>query len=76
MKEAKYFAINYKGEHPADGYPKLPPPEVVKKLSRMSVQQRETLNRDMLQLRNRGVGGQDRIRIYNEKIDRTLSGRR
>ena len=76
MKQAKYYAINYKGEHPADGFGRLPPPEVVSKLSRMTVQQRESLNRDMLQLLNKGVGSEARRKIYVQKIDKSLQGRR
>ena len=67
--------INYKGENSADGYPKLPPPDVVKKLSQLSVDQRESINREMLELRNRGLGMDERKGIYNRKIDDALRRR-
>lgn len=76
LKQAKYAAVNYRGEHPADGYPNKPPPEMVQKLSKMSVQQRESINREMIELRNRGLGMEERRKIYVDKVDRTLRGRR
>lgn len=72
---ARKQAINYKGENSADGYPKLPPPDVVKKLSQLSVDQRESINREMLELRNRGLGMDERKGIYNRKIDDALRRR-
>lgn len=76
LRQAREGAVNYRGEQPADGYPNLPPPETVQKLSRMSVQQRESLNRKMLELRNRGLGLDERRKIYEDSIDRTVGGRR
>jgi hypothetical protein len=76
LQQAKYAAVNYRGEHPADGFPRKPPPEVVEKLSKMSVQQRESINREMIELRNRGLGMEERRKIYGEKVDRTAQGRR
>lgn len=76
FKQAREAAVNFRGEHPADGFPRLPPPEVVQKLSKMSVQQREGIAREMIELRNRGLGMQERSRIYVDKIDRTLRGGR
>lgn len=76
LKEAKWAAENYRKGFSADGYPREPPPEVVQKLSRMSSQQREALNRRMIDLRNRGLGMEERRKIYNESINRTLGGGR
>tara|TARA_R110000850_G_scaffold55417_9_gene131090 strand:+ start:1467 stop:2207 length:741 start_codon:yes stop_codon:yes gene_type:complete len=75
-KQAREAAINYKGEHPADGFPNLPPPEMVKKLSKLSVQQREGINRQMLELRNRGLGLDERRNIYINKVDQAVGGGR
>jgi len=61
----------------ADGYPNGQPipPEVVSKLSRLSVQQREGINVQMFEYRNRGLGMPERRQIYNRLIDRQLQGR-
>ncbi len=76
MKEAKKAAVNYKEGFSSDGYPRQPPSELVKKLSKLNADQRESINRDMIELRNKGLGMDERRRIYNEKVDRSLSGRR
>ena len=73
--QARNEAIKFKGENSADGYPKLPPPEVIEKLSKLSVDQRESINRQMLELRNRGLGMDERKGIYNRKIDDALRRR-
>lgn len=76
LEEAKQAAVNYRKGYSADGFPKEPPPEIVQKLSRMNVQQRETINREMIELRNRGLGMEERRRIYIERVDQSLQGGR
>jgi hypothetical protein len=75
LEEAKKAAVNYKEGFTSDGYPRQPPPEMVEKLSRLSVQQREDINRQMIDIRNRGLGMDQRRRIYENMVDRA-SGRR
>lgn len=74
--EAKKAALNYREGYSSDGYPKQPPPEIVSKLSRLSVPQREAINRQMIELRNRGLGMEERRKIYEKTVDRTLQGSR
>ncbi len=75
-KEAKWAAENYKKGFSSDGYPKEPPPEVVEKLSRIPVQQREAINRHMIGLRNKGLGLDERRKIYDGLLDRAVQGKR
>jgi hypothetical protein len=74
--EAKKAAVNYKEGFSGDGYPRQPPPETVAKLSRLSTDQREEINRRMMEMRNRGLGMEDRRRIYEGMVDRASQGRR
>jgi hypothetical protein len=76
MEEAKKSAVNYREGFSGDGYPRQPPPEVVEKLSRLSVGQREEINRQMIGLFSRGMAQQDRRRIYDDLVDRAGRGRR
>jgi hypothetical protein len=76
MEEAKKSAVNYREGFSGDGYPRQPPPEVVEKLSRLSVGQREEINRQMIGLFSRGMAQQDRRRIYDNLVDRASQGRR
>ena len=76
MAEAKNAAVNYKEGFTSDGYPKAPPPEMVAKLSRLSVSQREDINRQMLGLRNQGLGMDERRKIYENLVERSGQGRR
>ena len=76
MREAKHAAVNYKEGFSADGYPKEPPREIVEKLSKISSQQRENINREMIELRNRGLGMDERRKIYVDKVNRSLGSRR
>lgn len=69
-REARHAAVNFKEGFSADGFPRQPPPDIVEKLSRMSAQQRETINREMIELRNRGLGMEERRRIYVDKVNR------
>jgi hypothetical protein len=76
LAEAKNAAVNYKEGFSSDGYPRAPPPEMVAKLSRLSVSQREDINRQMLGLRNQGLGLDERRKIYENLVDRSTQGRR
>jgi hypothetical protein len=75
LNEAKAAAVNYKEGFSSDGYPKAPPPEMVAKLSRLSTSQRETINQQMLGLRNQGLGLDERRKIYEGLVDRSLQRR-
>jgi hypothetical protein len=75
VEEAKSAAVNYKEGFTSDGYPRQPPPEMVEKLSRLSVQQREDINRQMIGIRNQGMGMEERRRIYENMVDRAGGGR-
>lgn len=76
LDEAKNAAVNYKEGFNADGYPRQPPPEMVAKLSRLSVSQREDINRQMFGLRNQGLGLDERRKIYENLVDRSVQSRR
>jgi hypothetical protein len=76
LAEAKNAAVNYREGFSSDGYPRAPPPEMVAKLSRLSVGQREEINRQMLGLRNQGLGLDERRKIYENLVDRSTQGRR
>ena len=76
MEEARKAAVNYREGFTSDGYPRQPPPEMVEKLSRLSVGQREDINREMIGLRNRGLGMEERRRIYEDMVNRATQGRR
>ena len=76
LAEAKKAAVDYREGFSSDGYPNRPPPEMVEKLSRLSVSQREEINRQMLGYRNQGLGLDERRRIYENLVDRTVQGRR
>ncbi len=76
MAEAKKAALNPGEEFSGDGYPRKPPAEVVAKLSRLSVGQREDINRQMLGLRNQGLSLDQRRKIYDETVNRAVQGRR
>lgn len=76
LDEAKSAAVNYKEGFNADGYPKAPPPEMVAKLSRLSTSQREDINRTMFGYRNQGLGLDERRKIYENLVDRSVQSRR
>lgn len=76
IAEAKNAAVNYREGFSSDGYPRQPPAEMVAKLSRLSVGQREDINRQMLGLRNKGLGLDERRKIYENLVDRSTQGRR
>jgi hypothetical protein len=76
LAEAKNSAVNYREGFSGDGYPRQPPPEVVEKLSRLSVGQREDINRRMIGLFSQGMAQPERRRIYDDMVDRASQGRR
>jgi hypothetical protein len=76
LEEAKKAAVNYREGFGSDGYPNQPPPEMVERLSRLSVGQREEINRQMIGIRNRGLGMEERRRIYEDMVGRASQGRR
>ncbi len=76
VAEAKNAAVNYQEGFSSDGYPRKPPAEMVQKLSRLSVGQREDINRQMLGWRNKGLGLDERRKIYENLVDRVGQGRR
>ena len=75
-EEAKRAAVNYREGFSGDGYPRQPPPEVVEKLSRLSTNEREEINRHMIGLYSGGVSMQERRRIYEDLVNRASHGRR
>lgn len=75
IEEAKQAAVNYREGFTSDGYPKAPPAEMVDKLSRLSVSQREDINRQMIGLRNQGLGMEERRKIYEDTVNRATQGR-
>ncbi len=76
LEEARKAAIDPRIGFSGDGYPDKPPAEVVQKVSRLSVDQRESINRQMISLRLRGLGMEERRGIYNSMVDRSLQGGR
>ena len=76
VQEAQQAAVNYREGFTSDGYPRQPPPEMVQKLSQLSVGQREDINRQMIGLRNKGLGMEERRKIYENLVDRSVQGRR
>ncbi|MBP6603801.1 MAG: hypothetical protein KA250_18445 [Verrucomicrobiales bacterium] len=77
MKDARNAAHNIREGFQADGYgdKETIPPEVVSKISRLSVDQRESINVKMYEYRNRGLGMPERQKIYNKMLDQTLERR-
>lgn len=75
VKEAKEAAVNYKDGFHGDGYPDKPPREMVEKLSRLSTSQREDINRTMFGYRNQGLGLDERRKIYEGLVERSLQRR-
>jgi hypothetical protein len=77
MTDARNAAKNIREGFKADGYGdnQTIPPEVISKLERLSVQQRESINVKMYEYRNRGLGMPERQQIYNRMLDQE-TGRR
>lgn len=77
MNDARNAARNIREGFKADGYGdnQTIPPEVVSKISRLSVDQRESINVKMYEYRNRGLGMPERQQIYNRLLDQALERR-
>ncbi|MCB1229501.1 MAG: hypothetical protein KDN19_04510 [Verrucomicrobiae bacterium] len=77
LSDARNAARNIRDGFKADGYGdrETIPPEVVSKISRLSVQQRESINVKMFEYRNRGLGMPERKKIYNNLLDQELKRR-
>lgn len=74
MSDARNAARNIQGGFKADGYGdnEQVPPDVVSKISRLSVEQRESINVKMYEYRNKGLGMKERKEIYNNMLDKEL----
>jgi hypothetical protein len=74
LADARNAARNIREGFQADGYGdrETIPPEVVSKISRLSVPQRESINVKMFEYRNRGLGMPERKQIYNRLLDSAL----
>ncbi len=77
MNDARNAARNIRDGFQADGYGdrETIPPEVVSKISRLSIDQREKINVKMYEYRNRGLGMPERQQIYNRLLDQSLQSR-
>jgi hypothetical protein len=77
MNDARNAARNIREGFKADGYGdnQTIPPEVVSKISRLSVEQRESINVKMYEYRNRGLGMPERQQIYNRLLDQAVGQR-
>ena len=78
MSDAKNGARNYRDGFKADGYADnvKVPASTIAKLSKLSSQQRESINVKMYEYRNRGLGMPERQKIYEGMLDRTLRSSR
>lgn len=76
MRRIAEQARNFKDGISGDGFRGPPPPEVAKKLSRLSEEQRRQLIYRIGELRNRGVSSEERQAIFVRMIDRTLQDAR
>lgn len=74
LADAQKAAREVRTGFKADGYGdnEAIPPDVVSKVSRLSVQQREGINVKMYEYRNRGLGMTERKKIYNSLLDQEL----
>jgi len=77
LKDARNAVRDIKGGFKADGYADNTaiPPEVLSKVSKLSLQQREKVNVKMYEYRNRGLGMQERQKLYNGLLDKELKSR-
>lgn len=77
LNDARNAARNIREGFKADGYGdrETIPSDVVDKISRLSIQQRESINVKMYEYRNRGLGMDERKKIYNGLLDRELRQR-
>jgi hypothetical protein len=58
-----------------DGHRGPPSPEMLSKLNKITPQKREEIARRVMEMRNRGVDSEVRLRVYNEALDRAVQGR-
>jgi len=77
LADARNAARNVRAGFQADGYGdrETIPRDVVEKVSRLSVDQRERINVKMFEYRNRGLGMSERKKIYNGLLDRAVKTR-
>ena len=69
-------ARNYRRGLSSDGFPREPPRDLVEKMSKMSVEQRSRIIHQMNQHRAKGLGGQERQKIFRNLVDRAAQQRR
>lgn len=77
--QAEYIAAqarNYRQGISGDGHRGPPPPELVKKLSQLSEQQRAVVIYQIREMRNKGVSSEDRQKAIVQMADRALQQRR
>lgn len=74
LSDARDGARNYKNGFKADGYADGTPvpAATLSKVAKLSVQQRENINVKMYEYRNKGLGMQERQKIYNNMLDQEL----
>ncbi|MDF1814893.1 MAG: hypothetical protein P1V20_22005 [Verrucomicrobiales bacterium] len=74
LSDARKAARNFRDGFQADGYGdnQTVPAQVLAKVSRLSVKQRESINVKMYEYRNRGLGMKERSQIYNKLLDKEL----
>jgi hypothetical protein len=74
LVEEEKAAVDYKEGFSSVGYPNKPPPEMVAKLSRLSVAQWEGINQQIQGYRNQGLGLEERRKIYERLVEREGAG--
>ena len=75
IEDAREAARNPARGFRGDGHRGSPPPEMLAKLNKITVQQREELARRVMEMRNQGVDSDERRRVYSEALDRAAQGR-
>ena len=75
LSEAREMAKNFKNEASFDGYSRVTP-ELVSRLSAVTSEQREAINRHMIGLRNQGLGMSERRKVYDQLLERAARSRR
>lgn len=72
LKEARHAAINFRDGFSSDGFPNKPPRDIAEKLARLKTDRIESINQQMIELRNRGMGPDERKKIYVDKVNRAV----
>ena len=72
FREARHVAVHYWEGFSSDGYQDPPPRFVIERLKRLNAGQREQINREMITLRKRGLGSDERRRIFDKKVHEAL----